>query len=695
MNKRAIIAGALAAILSAAAFAVSTGFWVFGTQEEFLKGKSKGLSISSEGVLLPGFTIEKMDVEKEEAVWSLYPYGGGKFLVGTGSAGKIYIYEGDKVTPAWTTDSFAITCFASDGADLLLAGSMPKGIVFRLKKDGDKYTSEVFAKLPASYIWRMAYSPKDKVFFATTGPDGDLYKIDKDGAVTLWLDTKETNLLGLAVSPDGKVYVGSAPRGLIYEVTDKGKANVLFDCPEEEVWALSLDMSGLIAGANKTVEGAAAPEQKASDQGAQAPKEAEKPTSGSMPTHAPRSSSVYRVRLDGGGTKLFTSPKESTWDVATDATGKILVATGETGHIYRLAADGTSYETLVDTEQKSITAIGMMNGDVAVMGTSGPATVLKVSAKAESGEFTSPVLNAGFAASWGSITWRGTGKISVQARSGQTGEPDDTWSDWSAAITRPGEQVTPPRGKYFQFKVKLEGAASSLDEIRAAFLTDNQRPEVDELSVKRLPPKGENPPPPPEKKEGQSARVVDAWPKPRSSSLEVDWKAIDPDGDKLAYRLYYRFQNAHNWLVLNDDKPIYDNKFQWETEGLPEGDYALKIVANDNEANPPARALTAVKILDPVVIDNRPPRLENLHLEGTTLIGRAEDDTSIIKYLAVQIDGGEWHFVFSEDGMFDSKSEGIKVDLKQFTDGGEHIVAVRAVDAEDNVGAGSVVALIQ
>ena len=61
----------------------------------------------------------------------------------------------------------------------------------------------------------------------------------------------------------------------------------------------------------------------------------------------------------------------------------------------------------------------------------------------------------------------------------------------------------------------------------------------------------------------------------------------------------------------------------------------------------------------------------------------------------MQIDGGDWRFIFSEDGMFDSKSEGIRVDLKQFTDAGEHIVAVRAVDAEDNVGAASIVAVVR
>jgi hypothetical protein len=691
--KRSALAGlCLAMLLAAGALAVSTGFWVFATQEDFLKGQCKGLSISSEGALLPGFVVEALPAEKEEAVWSLFPYEGGRFLAGTGNSGKVYVYEGDKAAAAWNTGGLAVTCFATDGAGLLLAGVIPQGKVLKLKKEGDKFTAETFARIPADYVWKLAYSARDKVFYAATGPEGDLYRIDREGAVTLWFDSKETHLLSLAVSADGRVFAGSGPRGLVYEITDKGKATVLYDCAEEEVWALCLDVGGLIVGANKAAEGGG--QEKPPEQGAAAPKAAEKPSSGTLPTHAPKAFSIYRVRLDGGATRLFGSEKEFVWDVATDGAGRVLVATGNEGRLYRLAPDGTSYETLLDVEQKAISAIGMSQGDVAVLATATPAALLKATAKAEAGEFTTQVLDAGFAATWGSATWRGTGKITVQTRSGQTAEPDDTWSAWSAALTRSGEQIASPRGRYFQLKVKLEGQASALYELRAAFLADNQRPEVKELSVKRIAPKGDSGPPQPEKKDA-GARVVDTWPKPRTSSLEVSWKAADPDGDKLTFRLYQRFRDARTWLALNDDKPIKDTKYVWETEGLPEGEYGLKLVVSDSEANPPGRALTAVKIIDPVVIDNRPPRIEGLKVEGALLTARAEDETSFIKHLAVQVDGGEWRFIFPEDGMFDSKSEGIKVDLKTLTEAGEHIVSVRAVDAEDNVGSASVVALVQ
>ncbi|MBN1808118.1 MAG: hypothetical protein JW909_03555 [Planctomycetes bacterium] len=692
MNKKVALVCSSALLLCAGVLAVSTGFWVFGTQDEFLKGECKGLSISSEGTLLPGFAFEAMPVEKEEAVWALFAMGGGRFLAGTGNNGKVMIYEGDKVSEAWDAGVLAVTCFASDGGGLILAGSMPQGKIFSLKHEDGKYKAELFARLPADYVWDLEYSIKDKVFYAATGPEGDLYRIDRDGAVTLWFDSGETHLLSLAVSAEGRVYAGSAPRGLVYEVRDKNSAGVLYDCAEEEVWALHLDITGLIAGANKG-EADGTSGQKPPEQGSDAPKQ-EKKDAGSLPTHAPKAFSVYRVRLDGGAERLFGADKEFVWDVKSDAKGRVLVATGNAGHLYRLATDGTAYETLLDVEQKGITAIGMSDDDVVLLATNAPAALLKIDAKAETGEFVSPVLDAGFTAAWGRMSWRGTGRISVQARSGQTAEPDDTWAEWSASITRPGEKITSPRGRYFQFKVKLEGVAARLDEVRAAFLTDNQRPELKEINYKRLTEKGQ-PPETPAGKKDSDVRVVQTWPLPRSCNLELNWAAADPDSDKLAYTLYYRFQNAHTWLPLNQDKPLSANKYVWNTEGLPEGEYALKVVASDSEANPPGKALSAVRILDPVVIDNRGPRIENLRVEGSMLTGNAEDDTSFIKHLAVQIDGGEWRFIFSEDGMFDSRSESIRFDLKTITDGGEHIIAVRAVDAEDNAGAASLVVLLQ
>ncbi|HHN46271.1 MAG TPA: hypothetical protein ENN09_02415, partial [Planctomycetes bacterium] len=222
MKMKTAVASLVVVFACAGALAVSTGFWVFGTQEEFLKGRCQALSISSEGVLLPGFAAEALKIEGEEAVWTLFPYGGGRFLAGTGNGGKVFIYEGDRLTPAWDTDALAITSFVGDGAELLLAASMPQGKVFRLKREGEKYTADVFAKLPADYVWKIAYSSRDRVFYAATGPEGDLFRIDRDGAVTLWFDSKETHLLSLAVSPDGRVFTGSAPRGLVYEVLEKG-----------------------------------------------------------------------------------------------------------------------------------------------------------------------------------------------------------------------------------------------------------------------------------------------------------------------------------------------------------------------------------------------------------------------------------------------------------------------------------------
>ena len=53
------------------------------------------------------------------------------------------------------------------------------------------------------------------------------------------------------------------------------------------------------------------------------------------------------------------------------------------------------------------------------------------------------------------------------------------------------------------------------------------------------------------------------------------------------------------------------------------------------------------------------------------------------------MDGGEWNFFYPSDGLFDETEEPFAVDITSLAPG-PHVLAVKAVDAEGNVGVGNI-----
>lgn len=682
------LAVAAAATFAPVVLAVTTSFWVVSTQEEFLKGKCKGVAVSSEGRLTPGIQVAKIEL-KADAVWTLHPRPGGNYLLGTGNKGKVFLYDGTNLKEAADTGTLAVTAFADDGNGLILAGTIPDGRVFRLMpQEGGTYKVELFAKVPASYIWSLAYNRKDGCFYAATGPEGEIYQITTEAAVTLWLDTKETHFLSLTCDADGSLYAGSAPRGLVLEILAKNKVQVLYDCAEEEVWRLALTADGIIACANKGKGGENSPPAQG--------KEAPEAQGGSLPTHGPTAFSIYRVRKDGGAERVFGQQGAFAWQAAADGMGRILVATGDKGRVFRVEPDGSTYETLLELESKAVAAIALAAGEPVLFAANDPAALFRAEEQKKEGEYTSPVLDAGFTASWGKASLRGLGQVNLQARTGQTSEVDDTWSDWSAAVDLNGGPVLCPRARYLQFKLTLSGTETYLDEVRIPFLVDNQRPEITDFQVQRATQKaGPGGQPKQAQKDVEGATVERLAPQQPSPQFALQWQVRDADEDPLISRLYFRFPKTLAWMPIGrEDEPLREPKFTWDTTGLPEGRYALKLIVSDEENNPPGNALSATKIIEPIVVDNTPPEVLNLRIEGKMLLASASDATSRITRMTFQVDGKRPRLIFPADGVFDENSEAVRLDIAASVEPGEHIIAVYAEDAEGNTGSASMVAVI-
>jgi hypothetical protein len=176
----------------------------------------------------------------------------------------------------------------------------------------------------------------------------------------------------------------------------------------------------------------------------------------------------------------------------------------------------------------------------------------------------------------------------------------------------------------------------------------------------------------------------------------VLWTAHDDNDDELRYEVYFRGENEREWKLLKDK--LEQKFYSWDTTTLPDGAYYLKIVASDAPSNPPALALKAERESERFEVDNTPPVIEHLQVNGattsfgtqpriqTTLVSfTARDAASSIERAQYSVDGGEWILVTPQGGINDAPEEHYEFSTTVLAPG-EHSIAVRAYDHFENVG---------
>lgn len=342
----------------------------------------------------------------------------------------------------------------------------------------------------------------------------------------------------------------------------------------------------------------------------------------------------------------------------------MFVGTGKDGRLLRVQADGTT-SVWADVEERQVLDIVIVDGRP-VFSTGDSGAIYQREARAAEGVWTSNVLDAEFRSRFGQLHWRGEGAIELQTRSGNTAEPDGTWSAWSSALSEPGV-VRSPAARFVQVRAQLEGDAE-LWAIQLYYLPQNQRATVENVRVHQA-----------------ASKNRDAIPE-ASTELPLRWSISNPDGDPLRYRLDYRGEGQARWReIFSEDHHLTKNQYNWETSGIPDGWYVVRVSASDENANPGNLALTTEASSEPLRIDNHPPTVENLSVQRGVLRGRARDVLGPVSRLEVSIDGQDWRPLHSTDQLLDTAVEEFELTLGELTPG-EHIVAVRARDAAGNQG---------
>jgi len=724
---------------------VETTFWQVGSYDEFLQGTLHSASLTKEGELMLAPESRLVFNPEEALALSLARDRNRNLYVGTGHQGKVFRVDpqgkASLLFKAREPDVFAIAV-GPDGAAYV--GSSPEGKVYRVTADG---ASKAFFDPKAKYIWALAFDTQGRLYVGT-GDKGQIFRVDSAGNGTVFFDSKQSHIMCLALDKSGNLLAGTVPNGLIYRITPEGKAFALFQAGLPEIHDLALDSQGNIyaaalggTGGKGTPEVLVGPlqpsatpgpavtvtvtgsedEQKAASKAQNPP--AESAATPSFNRLTPLASMIPSLQIpqgrgalieilpDSSAETIWSSNSESVFGLAVRE-HHVLFSTDANGRIFDLnpQRDGQQLTLLAETHESLATRL-MLDGPDLYIATSNVASLFRIGATpSREGSYESPVKDTKFISRWGVLAWRAdvpeTTSLEFYTRSGNSERPDQTWSDWAGPYHDPhGSPISSPPARYIQWKANFRSSGARtpvLDDVTLAYLNQNLPPQIRSLNVstagERTSPTGGG------ASSGAVVSTITSAPSAGFGSpsapggtlgktpVTLTWQADDPNGDTLVYTLYLRASDEQEWHLVKNK--LHQTTYTLDPSTLADGKYVARVVASDEESNPPETAREAELLSAPFWVDNTPPEVRVLKqtVEGQEVVVQFEaaDSTSPLRSAETSTDGKEWREVQSDDGIVDSRTETFTVRLKKL-DPGEHVVSLRASDTAGNVGIGKAV----
>lgn len=707
------IALALAALLAVSlpvAQAARVKLWHHHTPGHFDKATLTNVVVSSEGTLHLARELKVLANLDVTRVWDVVEDRHGNLYVATGDEGKLYRVDGEgKATVVYTSPDSQIFCLALGEDGAIYAGTGPSGSIVRVSAEGK---ARVIAEGLDNYVWSLAFDADSKTVYAGTGPKGRVYQVPHGGKASVFFATKQDHILCLARGIDGMLYAGTDKGGLVYKIDDAGRGTVIHSAAQGEVRSILVCSDGVYAGTSSPVKrrpgasggsggaapataqgsdgasGAATASQGKDDKakasaGSEGPaSESEEPTkknAAAAPTPpAVGENSLYRIAADGGVRELF---REKAMVLSLlRKNGRVLVGTGMQGQLFEIDEKTKERSEIARLDHGQIQCLCLRKDGSIVLGAGDPGKLYVLQDRyASTGTVVSEVLDAKLSSTWGTLSWKastpaGT-RVSIAVRSGNTAEPDDTWSDWSIEQQDAERaRIAAPAARYLQYRVTLKTeqgrVTPTVRNVALRYATANQAPEITSLEVPDL-----------------DVMTID-----NPKKLKLKWTATDPNEDELTYTLYIRKEGWPQWVKLEDN--LDKTSYEWDATTAPSGLYRVKVVASDRRDNPAESALTAERVSAAFPVAHTPPtvklKVQAVEGERATLEAVASDPLVRLTEAAYSINGKKWTPVFPVDGLFDGKEEEFRFQAEALRPG-TYVVVLRVRDAAGNVGTSDVV----
>ncbi len=628
----------------------------------FEKGTFNGTGLTDSGEL---FISLKSSViagpDKEYYLGSTISKKGDIYL-GTGHNASVFrIEKNGKITEMFKAQEPDIYAVLYGSDNFIYAGSSPRGKLFRIT---GVMKSKEFFNPDEKYIWDIKEDKSGNIICAVGG-SGGVYRINKNGD-SKKIFSGDTHIISLFISADNSIIAGSGGSGILYKISSQ-KNRVLYDTPFEEINGIYEDDEGDIwFSASKEVK-----KGKTSI--------GSKMISFSFPKERiiPQEKSALYLRHSGGEVeKIWSSSDEHIYAVAPDKkNGGVLIGTGDRGRIYRINKD-RSYSLVYEGESAQSYKILPGPEGFAIVYNNTSSIVKLSDFPSSKGSYTSDIFNLGIQSRAGRLYWDSingnTPSISLFVRSGNTASPDPTWTEWSPPFTDNNNSNINRNGyKYFQIKVNLNSASGvkspAISGFRFFYVQKNLKPEIKKINI--------NLPIQPKKNANQKKPVM--W---KKNTLDISWKADDPNKDELKYSLFLKKSSGKVWIEFRKD--ITTSKTELNTELYEDGKYTLKIVTDDSLSNSPDTFRSDIMESQKFTIDSTAPVLSDFQRPGEFVTFRVNDKVSIISKVQYSFSGEKWYPLNPEDKINDSKSESFKLS-KRFLKG-KKLIFFKITDEYNN-----------
>lgn len=749
-NSRALLVLLASLIAAAPLHAVETTFWQVSTFDELLQGTLQGVSLTKEGELKLAPEERAVYTPDETMALSLAADHHHNLYLGTGQQGKVFRVDANlKGSLFFTAQEPQIFAMALGPDGDLYVGSSPEGKIYRVTPDGQ---SKVFYDPKAKYIWALTFDSQGRLY-AGTGDRGLITRIDPNGKGEVFFDSKQTHIMCMTMDREGNLIAGSVPNGLIYRITPQGKAFVIYQAALPEIHDLAVDAQGRIYAAalggaggtvapgvwgpqnptgpvpvtTVTVEASSGGIKSGGDKTQNPPAAAPPAPSFNHATPAPLGFSILpgtqgrgsliQILPDSTAETVWTSNTESIFGLAV-RNNRVLFSTDSNGRIFELTPSGDGQElTLLTETHESLATRLLFNDNNLYATTSNIAELVQVgTAAAHEGTYTSPVKDTKFISHWGVLAWRGDApsgsSLEFFSRAGNSDRPDQTWSDWAGPYRNSnGSPIQNPPARYIQWKAVFHNTGTTtpvLDDVTVSYLNQNLPPQIHSLNVStggdRTGPIGTM------SYAGASPigsvtiapGTTMSFASPAASAsgagkspATLSWQADDPNGDQLVYSLYVKSEDEQEWHLVKDK--LHQSSYTLEPQSLADGKYVARLVASDEESNPPSTARKTELLSAPFWIDNTPPVVsvikQTVNEDEAEVLFRVEDATSPLRAAETSSDARDWSDLLSDDGVVDSRVETFTVRVHNLKPG-EHLIALRASDTAGNVGVGQAVVRI-
>ena len=222
-----------------------------------------------------------------------------------------------------------------------------KGVA--LRSDGSLELAPTFKSVftsPSTYIWSIVSDNQGNIF-AAAGSPARVYRIPPSGAATIVFAPEELQVQALALADDGTLFAATSPDGRVYKIVRKGT-------PAEKTAVKQTAETPV-----NTAQNAAANE----------------PGGNRVQASLP-------VDSDYTATVFFEPKTKYIWDLALDAQGRLYIATGDNGEIFRVDRTGQG-GVFFKSDEAHIRTLAIDNKQNLIAGSDGSGLIYRISPQGE------------------------------------------------------------------------------------------------------------------------------------------------------------------------------------------------------------------------------------------------------------------------------------------------------------------------